>query len=32
MRGAKSKASAFDLVKVVVLEDRGDPKSMEKTV
>ena len=32
MRGAKSKANTFDLVKVVVLEDRGGPKSMEKTV
>ena len=32
MRGETSKASALDLAKVVVLEDRGDLKSKEKTI
>ena len=32
MRGETSKVSAFDLAKVVVLEDRGDLKSKEKTI
>ena len=32
MRGETSKANAFDLAKVVLVEDRGDLKSEEKTV
>ena len=32
MRGETSKASAFDLAKVVPVEDRGDLKSKEKTI
>ena len=32
MRGETSIASAFDLVKVVLLEDRDDLKSKEKTI
>ena len=32
MRGKTSKASTFDLVKVVVREDRGDLKSKEKAI
>ena len=32
MRGETSKASAFDLAKVVLVYDRGDLKSKEKTI
>ena len=32
MRGETSKASVFDLAKVVPVEDRGDLKRKEKTI